>query len=311
MKRPLRAIAKIVAVSAVATVLPVAVAFGNSFSLQTGNIPSSTRTSTRSSTNAAVVSPLNSHIVDNEFFSDGGYQEQPGRGRSDSNTSSDNRKDTGTSQRPQSTKKNSRRHRSGGILLNRRRKNWTNRSLKYYTTVAREQKRRNRGQLPPSFPRSTPAELRRQISLAEQHYFARSLIKSGKLDHAESLYRRIIHEIQTDEDGCDHARLAVSTLLLALLKQRMNDVKGTRSVFLSFFRTTVMEYPNDKECACSAKVLQAYALFEMKRGHGRKSLEIVERAVELDEDLRPVLAWKQFREVMKSAADPAAGGTSS
>ena len=50
--------------------------------------------------------------------------------------------------------------------------------------------------------------------------------------------------------------------------------------------------------ACSAKVLQAYVLFEMKRGHGRKSLEIVERAVELDEELRPVLAWKQFQEVM-------------
>ena len=184
-------------------------------------------------------------------------------------------------------------------ILERRRKHWINRSLKYYTTVAREPKRRTLGQLPPSFPRSSPDELSRQISMAERHYFARSLIKSGKLTQAEKLYQRIIHEIETDEKGCDHARLAVSTLLLALLKQRMNDVKGTRSVFLQFFRTVVVEYPEDKECACSAKVLQAYALFEMKRGFGRKSLEIVEKAVELDEDLRPVLGWKQFREVME------------
>ena len=308
MKRPLRTIATIVAT---ATLLPVVVAFCNSFSLHSN--PSSTRISTRVSTNAAAAaaaaSPLKSHSANDNLFTDSGHQEQPGRRRSDNNPRSDNSKDT--SQLFQSTKKNSRRRPSRGILLDRRRKNWINRSLKYYTTVAREQKRRNRGQLPPSFPRSTPSELSRQISLAERHYFARSLIKSGKLDHAESLYRRIIHEIQTDEDGCDHARLAVSTLLLALLKQRMNDIKGTRSVFLNFFRTTVLEYPNDKECACSAKVLQAYALFEMKRGHGRKSLKIVERAVELDEDLRPVLAWKQFREVMKSATEPASGGTNS
>ena len=182
-------------------------------------------------------------------------------------------------------------------ILDRRRRHWINRSLKYYTTVAREQKRRSRGQLPPTFPRSSPGELQTQIRQAERHYFARNLIHRGKLDHAEALYRRIIDEIRSDEDGCDHARLAVSTLLLALLKQRMGDVKGARSVFLHFFRTVVEQYPEGTECACSAKVLQAYALFEMKRGHGRKSFQIVERAVELDDELRPVLAWWQFRDV--------------
>lgn len=199
-------------------------------------------------------------------------------------------------------------HHQSQRKLDRRRKNWINSSLKYYATVAREQKRRSRGQLPPSFPRTSPNELRTQIRQAGEHYFARTLIKSGKLDQAERLYRRIIDDIQNDADGCDHARLAVSTLLLALLKQRQDDVKGARSVFLNFFRTVVTDYPEDKECACSAKVLQAYALFEMKRGHGRKSLEIVERAVELDDELRPVLAWKQFREVM--AAGAAAGQAS-
>ncbi len=189
-------------------------------------------------------------------------------------------------------------------ILDKRRKHWINLSLKYYTTVAREHKRRSRGQLPPSFPRSSPEEFRMQIRQSERHFFARNLIKCGKLDQAEVLYRRIIDEIQNDAGGCDHARLAVSSFLLALLKQRMKDIKGARSVFLNFFRTAVVDCPKDKKCVCSAMLLQAYALFEMKCGHGRKSLEIAKRAVELDEALRPVLAWKQFRKVnlMKGGA---------
>ena len=182
-------------------------------------------------------------------------------------------------------------------ILDKRRRHWINLSLKYYTTIAREHKRRSRGQLPPSFPRSSPEEFRMQIRQSERHLFARDLIKCGKLDQAEVLYRRIIDEIQNDAGGCDHARLAVSSFLLALLKQRMKDIKGARSVFLNFFRTAMVDCPKDKKCVCCAMLLQAYALFEMKCGHGRKSLEIVKRAVELDEALRPVLAWKQFRKV--------------
>ena len=53
---------------------------------------------------------------------------------------------------------------------------------------------------------------------------------------------------------------------------------------------------NQHKCTCSAKVLQAFALFEMKNGHSAKSLEIIQRAVKMDESLRPVLAWKQFRD---------------
>lgn len=50
-------------------------------------------------------------------------------------------------------------------------------------------------------------------------------------------------------------------------------------------------------CSCSAKVLQAYALFEMKRGFSRKSLELLKQAVAMDENLKPVLGWKQFRDI--------------
>lgn len=102
-----------------------------------------------------------------------------------------------------------------------------------------------------------------------------------------------------EEDGCDHAKLAVTTLLLALHCQRMGDLKKTRSVFLSFFREAVVNSQKDghSECACSAKVLGAFALFEIKQGNGKKALEIAQKAVEFDSALEPVLNWKQFREV--------------
>jgi hypothetical protein len=90
--------------------------------------------------------------------------------------------------------------------------------------------------------------------------------------------------------------------------QRTGDVKATRAVFLNFFRRVALTKDdhsnNDEEgsiesvhkCSCSAKVLQAYALFEMKNGLSAKSLEIIQLAVQMDEQLRPVLEWKQFRD---------------
>lgn len=134
----------------------------------------------------------------------------------------------------------------------------------YYSTVSREDLRRSRGQLPAHPGHDSVVERRRNYDLAQRHYFALRKIKSGHLEHAESIYRRIIDEIKNHEGGCDHAKLAVSTLLLALLLQRRGDVKATRSVFLQFFKAAVIENQDEeKECACSAKVLQAYALFEM------------------------------------------------
>lgn len=134
------------------------------------------------------------------------------------------------------------------------------------------------------------------VELATKHYHARFLIKKGKWSSAEKLYRRIIAELQSEEQ-CDNTKLAVSTLLLALHMQRTGDIKATRAVFLNFFRRiTLEEEDEEEECTCSAKVLQAYALFEMKNGHSAKSLEIIRRAVRMDEGLSPVLAWKQFRD---------------
>ena len=138
------------------------------------------------------------------------------------------------------------------------------------------------------------------VELATKHYYARFLIKNGKLTLAEKIYRRIINELEAEdsEENCDHAKLAVSTLLLALHMQRYDDVKATRAVFVNFFRRVALTKEDDDEvkCSCSAKVLQAYALFEMKNGHSAKSLEIIQKAVRMDEELRPVLEWKQFRD---------------
>eukprot|EP00565_Helicotheca_tamesis_P009142 CAMPEP_0185730626 /NCGR_PEP_ID=MMETSP1171-20130828/10519_1 /TAXON_ID=374046 /ORGANISM="Helicotheca tamensis, Strain CCMP826" /LENGTH=256 /DNA_ID=CAMNT_0028399717 /DNA_START=192 /DNA_END=965 /DNA_ORIENTATION=+ len=186
-------------------------------------------------------------------------------------------------------------------LRNSRRKEWVDRSIRYYSTVMREQQRTDKAHMGLL---GDGTEDRTYVDMACRHYFALRKIKRGELRHAESIYRRTIQEIM-DEDsedgGCDHARLAVSTLLLALLMQRMRDVKGTRSVFNNFFRVAVIEN-GEKDCACSAKVLQAYALFEMKQGHSIKSLELVTRAVQMDERLKPVLEWKQFRDVKNTSS---------
>lgn len=150
---------------------------------------------------------------------------------------------------------------------------------------------------------------------AQKHYFALRKIKDGQYVHAEIIYKKIIQDIMKedeDEDGqCDHAKLAVTTLLLALHCQRMGDLKKTRSVFLNFFREVVMSEQRNNvnnhhddhddgkhhECACSAKVLGAFALFEMKQGNTIKALEILQKAVEFDPALGPILQWKQFRDV--------------
>ena len=189
------------------------------------------------------------------------------------------------------------------------RQEWINRSIAYYSKVMMEERRRNIGQIQKA-ELDSAAYQEDFHQLAKKHYFALRKIKDGKNRHAILIYRRIIDEIMNEEEGhCDHAKLAVTTLLLALHCQRMGDLKKTRSVFLSFVRVVVVESDNDeKECACSAKVLGAYALFEMKQGNTFKSLEIARKAVQFDRSLEPVLQWKQFRDVTqrRSSSDIAA-----
>jgi hypothetical protein len=181
-----------------------------------------------------------------------------------------------------------------------RKRDWIEKSTAYYSTVMRNESRRARGQIKPS--QNTLDNHRRNLVMAKKLYFARNKIKTGALNHAETIYRKLIDELiqeEEDEEECDHAQLAISTLLLALLLQRKNQITETRKVFNRFF--TIIHSRNqteggDAECACSAKVLQAYALFEMKQGHVRKAYRLAQMAVKLDSELHPLLKWKQFRD---------------
>jgi hypothetical protein len=209
-------------------------------------------------------------------------------------------------------------------LAEQQRQEWTDKSIAYYSTIMRAERRRSMGQINEAEWDSAHYQ-ETLLGLAQKHYFALRKIKSGHYRHAELIYRRIIQELLThnkedndDEhhggsggEDCDHASLAVTTLLLALHLQRMGDWKETRSVFLHFFRVVVLQSKSNnsnnsnknntakEECACSAKVLGAYALFEMKRGNRFKSLEIAKKAIEFDPTMEPVLQWKQFREVVQ------------
>lgn len=178
------------------------------------------------------------------------------------------------------------------------RQQWIEKSVDYYSKVMREERRKNMGQISDEVFESVQYQEDFRV-LAKKHYFALRKIKDGQHRHAEVIYRKIIDEIMNEEeDGhCDHAKLAVTTLLLALHCQRMGDLKKARAVFINFFRIVVVNSDEDlSECACSAKVLGAYALFEMKQGHMKKSLEIAQKAVQFDQALEPVLNWKQFRD---------------
>ena len=187
----------------------------------------------------------------------------------------------------------------GNRPLSQRRHEWIERSVQYYSTIMRKNtwQQTATNQLD---SRSSLEEVqliddeidKEFVELATKHYYARFLIKKGKLSIAEKIYRRIINELssESDEEQCDHTKLAVSTLLLALHMQRTGDIKATRAVFLNFFRRVAL-FEEDEEhvrCTCSAKVLQAYALFEMKNGHSAKSLEIIHKAIKMDEQLSPV-----------------------
>lgn len=186
------------------------------------------------------------------------------------------------------------------LQVEQQRKDWIDRSVSYYSKVMREERRKQMGQINTKEQSSYQDDEFHQ--LAKKHYFALQKIRDGQHRHAEVIYRRIIDELMKEEQEdhkCDHAKLAVTTLLLALHLQRMGNIRKARSVFLNFFRIAVVENDHEhEECACSAKVLGAYALFEMKQGNSIKSLEIAKRAVQFDPtNMAPVLQWRQFREV--------------
>ena len=181
----------------------------------------------------------------------------------------------------------------------KRKTQWIGQSLNYYNTIMREEERKSRGQIQLDKATKSVVEQRRtNLITAQRLFFARQKIKTGSLHQAERIYRNLIRELMSEEDeSCYHAQLAVSTLLLSLLLQRQGDIVETRKTFLSFFRIISKDEENGhQECSCSAKVMQAFALFEMKQNNVRKSYALAQIAVKMDHQLAPVLQWKQFRD---------------
>ena len=170
---------------------------------------------------------------------------------------------------------------------------WIERSTTYYSTIMRNESRRARGQIKTTILES------HQIVMAKKLYFARNKMKAGSLNQAEFIYRKLIGDLMEDDDEhCGHAQLAISTLLLALLLlQRKENITETRQVFDTFFSIMYRNIHEHKlECTCSAKVFQAYALFEMKQGNVKKADTLAKTAVRMDYELHPLLQWKQFRD---------------
>jgi hypothetical protein len=87
---------------------------------------------------------------------------------------------------------------------------WINASIEYYTKIMRGQEQHG------AKDRRTASKL----------YFALQNIRQGRYHRAEAVYRRALDEIERlDEDGqCENAKLASTTLLLALVLQRMGDI---------------------------------------------------------------------------------------
>jgi len=202
-------------------------------------------------------------------------------------------------------------------VFEQRKKKWYRESAKYYATLRRLHHREVHEKM--TFDnahfnrdstdirngnRHTDDDDDEFLKVAGLHYFALTKIRNKDYKTAEALYRKFIDGAMDQREShgtCDHASLAVTTLLLALHTQRQykdnkyEATRKTRAVFLRFFR--LVGEDDVKSCSCSAKVLQAYALFEMKQGLTKKSLDIVRKAVELDESLSPILKWKMFQDV--------------
>ena len=179
---------------------------------------------------------------------------------------------------------------------------WVAASVAYYAKVMRK----HRGEaLSPSLESAAEARL------AFRLYHAIRQVQGGHLSRAEHIYRRTLRDIQREgEDGCSNAALATTTLLLALVLQRMGEVGEARLVFHRFFRTAMRTRRaaaasgehEDRECACTGKVLGAYALFEMRHGSVHRSVEVARRAAQFDGQLATLFTWKQFRDARRRMA---------
>lgn len=170
---------------------------------------------------------------------------------------------------------------------------WINNSLQYYNRVTRGAEH----------VKDSPTYLKS----AMENYFALEKVREKKPHDAESIYRRLMDELNprninnvlgpSEVENCDFSNLAVPTLLLGLLLQREDRLDDARTVFEGFSHV-LDEAGGDHKCCCAARVLQAHALFEMKEENLVKAAELILRAVRMDRNLRPVLRWNLFRDAL-------------
>jgi hypothetical protein len=200
------------------------------------------------------------------------------------------------------------------------REEWIQNSLAYYKTITRGSTYQGLFHEPKKEYHEDPTYLRH----AMENYFARQKIKDGKADQAESIYRKLLDEYTPligDPEACQLSSVAVPTLLLGLLLQRERRWDDARTVFESFLfvlESTERQLhhgsnngQNDDghdgfhrksphRCCCSARVLQAFALFEMKQNNPQRAVQLMHKAIRIDRTLRPVLRWKLFQDAMGS-----------
>lgn len=171
---------------------------------------------------------------------------------------------------------------------------WINKSIEYYTKVMRKTEDESTSLISSKDERSRTAK---------RLYHAIQQVRSGNLNRAEHIYRRTISDIQKEDGGCANAELATTTLLLALVLQRMDNIQEARMVFHRFFRKVATspheEHDSCTQCTCTAKVLGAYALFEMKFGSVHRSIEVARQATQFDSELSTLFSWKQFRDIKR------------
>ena len=107
---------------------------------------------------------------------------------------------------------------------------------------------------------------------------AQHKLRSGYLSKPEIIYSAIIDDLLNlkEKEEILHTTLAVSTILLAWLLQRMGEIKEARKTFLRFFRIAGMEKRNLEGCVVSAKVLEAFTHSEVKQG---QSYEVVHSTI--------------------------------
>eukprot|EP00540_Astrosyne_radiata_P007977 CAMPEP_0116843130 /NCGR_PEP_ID=MMETSP0418-20121206/11913_1 /TAXON_ID=1158023 /ORGANISM="Astrosyne radiata, Strain 13vi08-1A" /LENGTH=252 /DNA_ID=CAMNT_0004473841 /DNA_START=164 /DNA_END=922 /DNA_ORIENTATION=- len=160
---------------------------------------------------------------------------------------------------------------------------WVEQSLEFYSRARGEGFFRRQQQHDPSF-----------LFSSMQNYLRES--KKTEKNGESSMYRRLL-ESMSEEGNDPDAHLAIPTLLLGLLLQRQERFDDVRKVFDGFLHLLPDDDGVDTR-GCSARVLQAYALMEIKQGNPLKAFELVSMAIGMDKGLSPILNWVPFQDAL-------------